>query len=85
MNAVFTPSAERDLKNLQQSIAERMMKKILWHAKHYVEEIPQPLNGRFKGFYKWRIGDWRVLYSINEKDNLIVVEMIGHRREIYRS
>lgn len=84
MNLVFTNGAERDLKNLGRVMATRIMKKILWHAEHFEKESPLPLSGRFKGFYKWRVGDWRVVYSIDPVKNAFVIEMIGHRRDIYR-
>jgi len=42
----------------------------------------KPLSGEFKGVYKLRVGDWRVIYTV-EGDS-IVVQGIGHRREIYR-
>lgn len=34
--------------------------------------------------YRIRKGDYRVLYTINDKDRLIRVYRIGHRREVYR-
>jgi len=35
-------------------------------------------------FYRIRIGDYRVIYQINDKDLSILIVRIGHRREIYR-
>jgi len=35
-------------------------------------------------FYRIRVGDYRVIYQINDKDLSILIVRIGHRREIYR-
>ena len=84
MKVKFTRSAERDMEELGSVVAARMMKKILWHAENNEKEVPLPLSGRFKEFYKWRVGDWRVIYSMDRTKGILVIEMVGHRREIYR-
>ncbi len=35
--------------------------------------------------YRIRIGDYRIIYSYNGKELLILVISIGHRREVYRT
>ncbi len=42
------------------------------------------LAGRFDGFYRYRVGDYRVVYSVEEDAKTVSVAAIGHRREIYR-
>ncbi len=41
---------------------------------------------KLTGTELWRIrqGDYRIVYSINDSEKLIIVRRIGHRREIYR-
>jgi mRNA interferase RelE/StbE len=34
--------------------------------------------------YRVRQGDYRIIYSINDKQRVVVVTKIGHRREVYR-
>lgn len=36
------------------------------------------------GFYKLRVGDYRVIYEILHEEQMIVIHEVGHRREIYR-
>ena len=36
-------------------------------------------------FYRIRTGDYRVIYQVNDKQLLILVIRIGHRKEIYKS
>jgi len=48
---------------------------------------PEALSGDLKGlkgFYKLRVGDYRVIYEILYEERTIVVHAIGHRRDIYR-
>ncbi len=42
---------------------------------------------KVKGTGLWRIrqGDYRIVYSINDSQEIIIVVRVGHRREIYRS
>ena len=40
--------------------------------------------GDLIGLYKFRIGDYRVIYEIVHDEKTIVIHAIGHRREIYR-
>ncbi|HXV63054.1 MAG TPA: type II toxin-antitoxin system RelE/ParE family toxin [Vicinamibacteria bacterium] len=44
---------------------------------------PLPLKGaQFKGLYKLRVGDWRLIYKV-QQDELIFITL-GHRSEVYR-
>ncbi len=40
------------------------------------------LKGELKGNYSYRVGDWRILYSIEK--SFLYVKDIRHRREVYR-
>ena len=42
----------------------------------------QQLSGQEQ--YRIRQGDYRIVYSIEDKDSLVDIFKIGHRREIYR-
>ena len=44
----------------------------------------KPLLGPFKGLYKYRIGDYRIIYSIEASRVVIFVLRIRHRKDIYR-
>nr|CAG8557857.1 10665_t:CDS:2 [Entrophospora candida] len=43
----------------------------------------EPLSYEYKGFYRYRFSDYRVIYEVKEKELLIAVIKIGHRREVY--
>lgn len=40
------------------------------------------LKGREQ--YRIRVGDYRILYTIDDPDNLVTINFIEHRREAYR-
>ena len=41
------------------------------------------LTGEWSGYLRYRVGDWRVIYRIDDSTNRVNVVVIGHRREIY--
>ncbi|WP_423213202.1 type II toxin-antitoxin system RelE family toxin [Planktothrix agardhii] len=43
----------------------------------------KPLKGELAGYYRYRVGDYRVVYSINEEKKQIIVIVIAHRRQVY--
>lgn len=79
----FNSRARKDIKRLSPEIAERIVKKLdyfvstanpLEHADHLTNfEI---------GSYRFRIGDYRVIFDVD--GDKIVILKVGHRREIYR-
>ena len=42
------------------------------------------LRGILKGKYRLRVGELRMVYRVEKKDSLVIVESIGHRGAIYR-
>ena len=42
----------------------------------------EPLKGKFKGMFKLKVGDYRVLYA-KIKDSVLTLR-IGHRKQVYR-
>lgn len=81
----YQPEADEDLEKLDKSTRERIIKKIHWLAK-YIENIrPEMPGGNYRGVYKLRIGNWRVIYGISHIQKMITVYTIGHRSEIYKT
>jgi mRNA interferase RelE/StbE len=34
--------------------------------------------------YRIRVGDYRIVYAVDDKERLVIVARIAHRREVYR-
>ena len=41
------------------------------------------LQGKLAGKFRYRLGDWRVIYSINEENQLVIISIIAARGEVY--
>lgn len=78
------PKAIDDLKRIDKFIAQRIINKIKWLSENFENIIPENLDGEFKNMYKLRIGDWRVIFTIDRQTKTIYIHLIGHRRDIYK-
>jgi mRNA interferase RelE/StbE len=75
-------SAEREMDALPAQIFSRITKEIL-----QLESSPRPrgckkLRGRHE--YRLRVGDYRILYTVNDDSSSIEIITVGHRRDVYR-
>jgi len=77
-------AAIKALKRLDKPVAKRVISRIQWLAENLDSVEPQPLKENLSGLYKLRVGDYRVVYRILEEERMIVVHLVGHRREIYK-
>ncbi len=80
---ILKPAAH-ELGRLDRSIGRRVVERIRWLAENLDSIKPEALTGSLSGFYKLRVGDYRVIYEIIHEEQAIVVHQIGHRREVYR-
>lgn len=53
-------------------------------ARDNPRDIGEALAGPFSGYWKYRVGDFRVIASIDDRAVTIVVVRVGNRREVYR-
>ena len=81
-SVVFTSRAEENLAKLDKQTAQRILKKIRWLAENLESLTLEPLTGQFQGVYKLRVGDYRVLYTLEEDS--IVIRLVKHRRDVYK-
>jgi mRNA interferase RelE/StbE len=80
----FRPAARRDLKDLSGDILGRVGRKISALAENPRPLGAEKLSGSEEDFYRIRIGNYRVLYRIEDRMLLIVIIKVRHRREVYR-
>ncbi len=76
------PRAERDLDRLPLPVARR-----IWRRLITLENEPRPRGvTKLEGeeAYRTRIGDYRVVYLVDDRDRVVDVVRIAHRREVYR-
>ena len=80
----FTHQAEEDLARLDKHIAQHVSNKIDWLSQSIEYITPSPLRYKYKGKYKLRVGDWRVIYSFEHTTQIITVYAVRHRSEVYK-
>lgn len=77
---LYTRSAYKDIRKLDIVVKKRIKKKIEFFSKKPLFHAKRLINPKI-GNYRWRIGDYRVIFDIDQE--IIVILRIGHRREIY--
>jgi mRNA interferase RelE/StbE len=75
-------SAEKEMDRLPTAVYARVSQRIL-----NLQDNPRPrgirkLSGR--GEYRLRVGDYRVLYVVDDEKLIVTIVAVGHRREVYR-
>lgn len=70
-----------DLKSIDKSTARFILKSIYRKLSKDPESYGSPLLGQFKGYWKLRVGDFRVVYKINKDEVLVSVIKVGIRRD----
>jgi mRNA interferase RelE/StbE len=81
------PAAERELSKLDPQVARRILRFLQERVANL--EDPRSIGEALKGsrlgeFWKYRVGDYRIISSIEDGALRILVVRIGNRREIYR-
>ena len=83
----LSETAERELDKLDAQPRKRILKFL--HERVAKLEDPRSIGEALHGsplgeFWKYRVGDYRLICKIEDERLLILVLRLGHRREIYR-
>ena len=79
---ILPKSVQKELDRLPDDVVRRILARLA-----ELETNPRPPDvKKLKGRSAWRIrvGDYRVIYEIHDRELQIMVVTVGHRREIYR-
>jgi len=77
-------TATRELAKLDKPSGRRVVERIHWLAANLDDIKLEVLTGDLAGLYKFRAGDYRIVYEILHDEQTIVIHIVGHRREVYR-
>ncbi len=83
-NVVLSTEAQKIYASADQALAKKIARCL-----EQLEQTPRlhpnikPLKGELAGYYRYRVGDYRVIYLINDETSHVIVNTIAHRREAY--
>ena len=79
----YKKSVQKDLKKISKDIQYIIRRAI--EEKLMVDPLKfgAPLRRNLKGLMKLRVGDYRIIYSINNEKVTVHVIKVAHRREVY--
>ena len=83
----FDPAAERELDKLDPQVARRIIRFLVDRVAVLDDprSIGEALKGsKFGSFWKYRVGDYRIISSIEDGALKILIVKIVNRREVYR-
>ena len=81
----FDPAAAKELKKLGREPARRIVETLEKRIASLDDprELGKPLLGDWSGFWRWRVGDYRIIARIEDERIVILVVRVAHRREVY--
>ncbi len=83
----LSDSAARQLRKLDPQIAKRLLTFLRDRVAGLEDprSIGEALRGKdFGDFWKYRVGDWRIIADLDDGVMLVTVIRLGNRREVYR-
>lgn len=83
-NLVFTPEAADDFKKLDTKIKTRISNKLEWLQINFNNITPSTLSSEWRDYFKFRVGDWRIIYKVNWANNIIIIYVIDRRDKVYK-
>lgn len=80
---VYKKSVQKDLKSISKDIQYIIRRAIEEKLMTDPLKFGLPLRRNLKGLMKLRVGDYRIIYSIQAQTITVHVIKIGHRKEVY--
>ena len=80
----ITDSGKADLAKLDATNRNRVLKKLKWFTENFQNVTPFPLGNIWKGCFKLRAGEWRIVYEVDHERRYISVHAIDNRDSVYQ-
>lgn len=81
----FTRSAEKELSKLDRPVAQRILRFLKDRVVNDPRSVGEPLKAELTGFWRYRVGNYRLYADIQDEHVLVLVVKVGHRRHVYRT
>jgi mRNA interferase RelE/StbE len=80
----WTDSARKQLRKLDRQVARQIVEFVETRAAPDPRAVGKALTAQFASLWRYRVGDHRVIVSIEDALLRILVVRVGHKREVYR-
>ena len=80
-NLQLAQSADKSLSKLPKNIQSKIISSFDRIKQNPISGIK--LHGELKNYYKFRVGDYRIVYKFSSKESLVQIVKIEHRQGVY--
>ncbi len=82
----YLPGAKKDLEKIDKLWQRRIKKNLQMLSENpaLLKNKITKLKGKYKDYFRLRVGNYRVIFRVEKKKLVILVVRIAHRKEIYR-
>ena len=81
----YSPAAQKALRKLDRQTSGRILTRLAEISElEDAHSRGKALTGKLTGLWRYRVGDYRLIASIEDGRFTVLILRVGHRREIYR-
>jgi mRNA interferase RelE/StbE len=80
---IFKPSVEKDLRSLPRPAVRRVLERAEALSENPLPRGSLKLTGAEQS-YRIRVGDYRIVYTVDQELRRVIVYYVRHRRDVYR-
>ncbi len=73
-----------DLRDLDKEVARKVVDRVAKYLFQDPLKLGKPLKENLAGLYRYRFGDYRIMYVVDIPGEIITVLKVRHRKDIYR-
>jgi len=87
ISVIYSPDALKDIKKLDKKEGRKVVLKIKDNSEQSNPLIrAKALSGILSGFYRYRIGDYRAIFSLNDSGQISILKVlrVKHRKDVYK-
>jgi mRNA interferase RelE/StbE len=83
-DAIGHEKVKSDLAPLTKEGASKIIARVEDHLLRDPAAYGKPLQGVFKGLFRYRVGSYRVIYAVDHAERRVIILHVKHRKEAYR-
>ncbi len=80
----WSDSARKQLRKLDRQVARQLVDYVVTRAAPDPRAVGKALTAQFASLWRYRVGDYRIIASLEDATLRILLVRVGHRREDYR-